>query len=161
MGCFVAFPQCKLYSLNCCVCLNTGFIVIFHWVYLIRKTAKQRNIKGLITVWHTSPHKLAFMQSTNTIVPLTADVCWGWLHHLTAPQLKCWKILQIVTFTPQLIDTNCLFSLSVCLRKGYEAASKDFEPHDLNVSVVGRSFMITGDKQWNWQGNSNGYSQER
>ncbi|TMS10302.1 dehydrogenase/reductase SDR family member 12 [Larimichthys crocea] len=29
-------------------------------------------------------------------------------------------------------------------RKGYEAASKDFEPQDLNVSVVGRSFMITG-----------------
>ncbi|XP_070775122.1 dehydrogenase/reductase SDR family member 12-like [Enoplosus armatus] len=29
-------------------------------------------------------------------------------------------------------------------RKGYEAASKDFEPQDLSVSVVGRSFMITG-----------------
>ncbi|XP_008279411.1 dehydrogenase/reductase SDR family member 12 [Stegastes partitus] len=29
-------------------------------------------------------------------------------------------------------------------RKGYEAASKDFEPQDLNVSVVGRSFMVTG-----------------
>nr|XP_046264105.1 dehydrogenase/reductase SDR family member 12-like [Scatophagus argus] len=29
-------------------------------------------------------------------------------------------------------------------RKGYEAASKDFEVQDLNVSVVGRSFMITG-----------------
>ena len=29
-------------------------------------------------------------------------------------------------------------------RKGYEAASKDFEPQDLDVSVVGRSFMITG-----------------
>ncbi|KAG8014130.1 Dehydrogenase/reductase SDR family member 12, partial [Nibea albiflora] len=28
--------------------------------------------------------------------------------------------------------------------KGHEAASKDFEPQDLNVSVVGRSFMITG-----------------
>uniref|UniRef100_A0A671Y074 Dehydrogenase/reductase SDR family member 12-like n=1 Tax=Sparus aurata TaxID=8175 RepID=A0A671Y074_SPAAU len=27
---------------------------------------------------------------------------------------------------------------------GYEAASKDFEPQDLSVSVVGRSFMITG-----------------
>ncbi|XP_029380206.1 dehydrogenase/reductase SDR family member 12 isoform X1 [Echeneis naucrates] len=29
-------------------------------------------------------------------------------------------------------------------RKGYEAASKDFQPQDLDVSVVGRSFMITG-----------------
>ncbi|XP_070700703.1 dehydrogenase/reductase SDR family member 12 [Pempheris klunzingeri] len=29
-------------------------------------------------------------------------------------------------------------------RKGYEAACKDFEPKDLDVSVVGRSFMITG-----------------
>ncbi|XP_028987558.1 dehydrogenase/reductase SDR family member 12-like [Betta splendens] len=29
-------------------------------------------------------------------------------------------------------------------RKGYEAASKDFDPRDLDVSVVGRSFMITG-----------------
>uniref|UniRef100_A0A1A7YSR9 Dehydrogenase/reductase (SDR family) member 12 n=1 Tax=Iconisemion striatum TaxID=60296 RepID=A0A1A7YSR9_9TELE len=29
-------------------------------------------------------------------------------------------------------------------RKGYEAASKGFEPRDLDVSVVGRSFMITG-----------------
>lgn len=29
-------------------------------------------------------------------------------------------------------------------RKGYEAASKDFEPQDLDVSVVGRSFMVTG-----------------
>uniref|UniRef100_A0A1A8DRP3 Uncharacterized protein n=1 Tax=Nothobranchius kadleci TaxID=1051664 RepID=A0A1A8DRP3_NOTKA len=29
-------------------------------------------------------------------------------------------------------------------RKGYEAASKGFEPKDLDVSVVGRSFMITG-----------------
>ncbi|XP_051262841.1 dehydrogenase/reductase SDR family member 12-like [Dicentrarchus labrax] len=29
-------------------------------------------------------------------------------------------------------------------RKGYEAASKGFDPQDLNVSVVGRSFMITG-----------------
>uniref|UniRef100_A0A671Y368 Dehydrogenase/reductase SDR family member 12-like n=1 Tax=Sparus aurata TaxID=8175 RepID=A0A671Y368_SPAAU len=29
-------------------------------------------------------------------------------------------------------------------RNGYEAASKDFEPQDLSVSVVGRSFMITG-----------------
>lgn len=30
------------------------------------------------------------------------------------------------------------------LRKGYEGASKYFEPQDLDVSVVGRSFMITG-----------------
>ncbi|KAM6919806.1 dehydrogenase/reductase SDR family member 12 [Lycodopsis pacificus] len=29
-------------------------------------------------------------------------------------------------------------------RKGYEAALKDFKPQDLDVSVVGRSFMITG-----------------
>ncbi|XP_040026644.1 dehydrogenase/reductase SDR family member 12 isoform X2 [Gasterosteus aculeatus] len=29
-------------------------------------------------------------------------------------------------------------------RKGYEAAFRDFEPQDLDVSVVGRSFMITG-----------------
>ncbi|XP_076600525.1 dehydrogenase/reductase SDR family member 12 [Chaetodon auriga] len=29
-------------------------------------------------------------------------------------------------------------------RKGYEVASKHFDPQDLNVSVVGRSFMITG-----------------
>ncbi|XP_054480644.1 dehydrogenase/reductase SDR family member 12-like [Anoplopoma fimbria] len=29
-------------------------------------------------------------------------------------------------------------------RKGYETASKDFEPKDVDVSVVGRSFMITG-----------------
>ncbi|XP_060900575.1 dehydrogenase/reductase SDR family member 12-like [Labrus mixtus] len=29
-------------------------------------------------------------------------------------------------------------------RKGYEAAATHFEPQDLNVSVVGRSFMITG-----------------
>ncbi|KAG7526154.1 hypothetical protein JOB18_037340 [Solea senegalensis] len=29
-------------------------------------------------------------------------------------------------------------------RKGYEAASKDFKPQDLDVSVVGRSFMVTG-----------------
>ncbi|XP_041804476.1 dehydrogenase/reductase SDR family member 12-like isoform X2 [Chelmon rostratus] len=29
-------------------------------------------------------------------------------------------------------------------RRGYEASSKDFEPQDLDVSVVGRSFMITG-----------------
>ncbi|CAJ1072148.1 dehydrogenase/reductase SDR family member 12-like [Xyrichtys novacula] len=29
-------------------------------------------------------------------------------------------------------------------RKGYEAAAKDFESQHLNVSVVGRSFMITG-----------------
>lgn len=29
-------------------------------------------------------------------------------------------------------------------RKGYEVASKNFEPEDLNVSVVGRTFMITG-----------------
>lgn len=29
-------------------------------------------------------------------------------------------------------------------RKGYETASKDFDPQDLDVSVVGRSFMITG-----------------
>ncbi|XP_061653252.1 dehydrogenase/reductase SDR family member 12-like isoform X2 [Phyllopteryx taeniolatus] len=29
-------------------------------------------------------------------------------------------------------------------RKGYEAASQAFEPQDLDVSVVGRSFMITG-----------------
>lgn len=32
----------------------------------------------------------------------------------------------------------------VPFRKGFEAASKDFEPQDLDVSVVGRSFMITG-----------------
>ncbi|XP_074545590.1 dehydrogenase/reductase SDR family member 12-like [Halichoeres trimaculatus] len=29
-------------------------------------------------------------------------------------------------------------------RKGYEVAAKDFDPQHLNVSVVGRSFMITG-----------------
>ncbi|KAK2822347.1 hypothetical protein Q5P01_022412 [Channa striata] len=29
-------------------------------------------------------------------------------------------------------------------RTGYETASKDFDPQDLDVSVVGRSFMITG-----------------
>ncbi|XP_006786618.1 dehydrogenase/reductase SDR family member 12 isoform X2 [Neolamprologus brichardi] len=29
-------------------------------------------------------------------------------------------------------------------RKGYEVASKEFDPRDLDVSVVGRSFMITG-----------------
>lgn len=29
-------------------------------------------------------------------------------------------------------------------RKGYEAAAKDFDTQDLDVSVVGRSFMITG-----------------
>ncbi|KAM9845064.1 dehydrogenase/reductase SDR family member 12-like [Aulostomus maculatus] len=29
-------------------------------------------------------------------------------------------------------------------RKGYEAASKDFNPLDLDVSVVGRNFMVTG-----------------
>ncbi|XP_049602682.1 dehydrogenase/reductase SDR family member 12 isoform X1 [Syngnathus scovelli] len=29
-------------------------------------------------------------------------------------------------------------------RKGYEAASENFEPQDLDVSVVGRSFMVTG-----------------
>lgn len=29
-------------------------------------------------------------------------------------------------------------------RKGYEAACKDFDRQDLDVSVVGRSFMITG-----------------
>ncbi|KAM4552670.1 dehydrogenase/reductase SDR family member 12-like [Odontesthes bonariensis] len=29
-------------------------------------------------------------------------------------------------------------------RKGYAAASSDFEPKDLEISVVGRSFMITG-----------------
>uniref|UniRef100_A0A8C7WRA0 Si:ch211-165b10.3 n=1 Tax=Oryzias sinensis TaxID=183150 RepID=A0A8C7WRA0_9TELE len=29
-------------------------------------------------------------------------------------------------------------------RKGYEAAAQNFEPKDLEVSVVGRSFMITG-----------------
>lgn len=38
----------------------------------------------------------------------------------------------------QLVFFLCAF------RKGYEAASKDFEPEDLDVSVVGRSFMITG-----------------
>lgn len=33
----------------------------------------------------------------------------------------------------------------VCIfRKGYEAAAKGFDPQDLDVSVVGRSFMITG-----------------
>lgn len=36
-----------------------------------------------------------------------------------------------------------MFFLCAC-RNGYEAASKDFEPKDLDVSVVGRSFMITG-----------------
>ncbi len=35
----------------------------------------------------------------------------------------------------------CVFRL---YRKGFDVASKDFEPQDLNVSVVGRSFMITG-----------------
>lgn len=29
-------------------------------------------------------------------------------------------------------------------RKGYEAAAKGFDAQDLDVSVVGRSFMITG-----------------
>lgn len=29
-------------------------------------------------------------------------------------------------------------------RKGFEAASKDFNPQHLDVSVVGRSFMVTG-----------------
>ncbi|KAM7379270.1 hypothetical protein PAMP_004835 [Pampus punctatissimus] len=29
-------------------------------------------------------------------------------------------------------------------RKGYEVASKDFAPQDLDVSVVGRTFMVTG-----------------
>nr|XP_020451572.1 dehydrogenase/reductase SDR family member 12-like isoform X2 [Monopterus albus] len=29
-------------------------------------------------------------------------------------------------------------------RTGYEAASKDFDPKDLDLSIVGRSFMITG-----------------
>uniref|UniRef100_A0A3Q2Z8C4 Dehydrogenase/reductase SDR family member 12-like n=1 Tax=Hippocampus comes TaxID=109280 RepID=A0A3Q2Z8C4_HIPCM len=29
-------------------------------------------------------------------------------------------------------------------RSGYEAASQNFEPQDLDVSVVGRSFMVTG-----------------
>ncbi|XP_077580981.1 dehydrogenase/reductase SDR family member 12-like [Stigmatopora nigra] len=29
-------------------------------------------------------------------------------------------------------------------RKGYETASQNFDPEDLDVSVVGRSFMITG-----------------
>lgn len=38
----------------------------------------------------------------------------------------------------------CCFSPLCALRKGYEAASKYFEPQDLDVSVVGRSFMITG-----------------
>lgn len=36
------------------------------------------------------------------------------------------------------------FSMFLVFRKGYEAASKNFEPQDLDVSVVGRSFMITG-----------------
>lgn len=29
-------------------------------------------------------------------------------------------------------------------RKGYETAARDFDPQELNVSVVGRSFLITG-----------------
>lgn len=42
-------------------------------------------------------------------------------------------------------STEAVFLSSfTVLRKGYEAASKDFEPQDLDVSVVGRSFMITG-----------------
>ena len=34
--------------------------------------------------------------------------------------------------------------LLFAFRKGYETASKVFELQTLNVSVVGRSFMITG-----------------
>lgn len=35
-------------------------------------------------------------------------------------------------------------SFFCAFRKGYEAASKDFELRELDVSVVGRSFMVTG-----------------
>lgn len=43
------------------------------------------------------------------------------------------------------INTNGFsFPFFLVLRKGYEAAAEDFEPEDLDVSVVGRSFMITG-----------------
>lgn len=46
--------------------------------------------------------------------------------------------LLSITFRSDLKVFICAF------RKGYEAAAKGFDPQDLDVSVVGRSFMITG-----------------
>lgn len=59
--------------------------------------------------------------------------------HLQMIQMVIWSLAKEK-------NQRRLFFLSVfpVLRNGYEAASKDFEPEDLDVSVVGRSFMITG-----------------
>lgn len=112
-------------------------------VYLILTPAEHRNNKGLITVCRTSPHNLPVMQAAVTIVPLTADLSWGWLHHPSVPLPKCGKILRLFNWFFCPLFSVFLFPLCA-LRKGYEAASKYFEPQDLDVSVVGRSFMITG-----------------
>lgn len=48
--------------------------------------------------------------------------------------------LQSVTF----LNYSCRGFFLCVFRKGYEAAVKGFDTQDLDVSVVGRSFMITG-----------------
>lgn len=90
------------------------------------------------------------MKAAVTIVPFTDMPCWWWLHHLTPPVEL--KTLQIVNHLVHLVSckreestqTVFPFLFFLVLRKGYEAAAEDFEPEDLDVSVVGRSFMITG-----------------
>lgn len=88
-----------------------------------------------------------------TIVPFIDNIpCWWWLHHLTpsVERKSLQNILRRFTWLVALlqkrkIHAECFSpSLFPVLRNGYEAASKDFDPQDLDVSVVGRSFMITG-----------------
>lgn len=61
---------------------------------------------------------------------------------------NCGKRCKLrIILLPSVMERNqhrLLFFLFLVLRKGYEAASKDFDPQELDVSVVGRSFMITG-----------------
>lgn len=52
---------------------------------------KQRNIKGLVTVWHTSPHKLAFMYNYNSSI----DSYWVLRMTFTSPDstgAKPWRL---------------------------------------------------------------------
>lgn len=90
-----------------------------------------------------SSHKLPFMYSYNSSIDSSCVLRMT----VSSSQQQC-----RLSITSRLLrnDQSSPWSITfiTCLlharRKGYEVASKEFDPRDLDVSVVGRSFMITG-----------------
>lgn len=100
-----------------------------------------------------SSHKLPFMYSYNSSID-SSCVLRMTVSSPDSSRTKMWREKQQnrLSITSRLLRNDqsslCSITFITCFlhacRKGYEVASKEFDPRDLDVSVVGRSFMITG-----------------